>query len=123
MDDQRRTEFVGAYTQILVTAWSSELFARRLQRDPVPALAEHGLTVPPGSEVVVLEGLSADAEDPSLDAAISTWEAGDSSGRYVLFVPSTPQMHAQGLSDDDLATVVAGYQINQCCCTPCCCCT
>ena len=123
MEDSRRAQFVAAYTQILIAAWSSELFTRRLQDDPVDAIAEHGLLVPPGAKVTVVGEISPDHGSPNLDVAVQGWADGDLTGQYVLFVPSTPQMHARWLSDDDLAGVVAGYQVNQCCCTPCCCCS
>ena len=123
MDEQSRHRFVGAYTQILIAAWSSELYAARLQSDPIDAIAEHGLEVPDGSAVVVLDHIAPDHEPPNLDVAVQTWASGAATGRYVLYVPSTPQMHSRWLTDDDLATVVAGYQVNQCCCTPCCCCS
>ncbi len=114
--------FVAAYTQILIAAWSSELFTRRLQDDPVDAIAEHGLEVPLGAQVSVVDDIAPDHGPANLDVAVDAWAEGRSTGKYVLYVPSTPQMQARWLTDDDLADVVAGYQVNQCCCTPCCCC-
>lgn len=123
MDEQGRRSFVQAYTKILIEAWSSEQFAMRLQAEPMTAIAEFGIDVPDGVEVVVSDRISADHEPPDLDVAVRAWDDGVATGRVVLYVPSTPQMHTQSMTDDELATVVGGYQVNQCCCTPCCCCT
>jgi hypothetical protein len=122
VDEDERTAFVDAYTRILIAAWSSELYVRRLQDDPIDAVAEHGLDLPPGASLAVVDLIPADHDVPNLDVAVDSWAAGRESGRYILYVPSTPQMKTGSLTDDDLASVIAGYQVNQCCCTPCCCC-
>lgn len=122
MDEGARAAFVDAYTRVLVAAWSSELYVRRLRTDPVDAVAEHGLEIPSGATLVVLDDIPPDHDEPSLDVAVTSWVQGMRTGNYVLYVPSTPQMKTGSLTDDDLACVIAGYQVNQCCCTPCCCC-
>jgi hypothetical protein len=122
VDDEQRSLFVSAYTRILIAAWSSDLYVRRLQDDPIDAIAEHGLDLPAGCTVVVVDQIPPDHDVPNLDVAVESWQNGHDTGRYVLYVPSTPQIKTGSLSDDDLATVIAGYQVNQCCCTPCCCC-
>jgi hypothetical protein len=122
MDAAARAEFVESYTRVLVAAWSSELYVRRLRDDPVDAVAEHGLHIPEGATLVVLDEIPAEHDEPNLDVALRSWLEGMATGSYLLYVPSTPQMKTGSLTDDDLASVIAGYQVNQCCCTPCCCC-
>ena len=122
MDDAARADFVEAYTRVLVAAWSSELYVLRLRDDPVDAVAEHGLHIADGATLVVLDEIPPEHDVPNLDVAVIGWEEGMATGRYLLYVPSTPQMKTGSLTDDDLASVIAGYQVNQCCCTPCCCC-
>jgi len=39
MDAQQRSEFVDAYTRVLITTWSNEEFAARLDQDLLGALA------------------------------------------------------------------------------------
>lgn len=123
MDEHDRTRFTDAYTQILLSAWSSESYHRLLHTDPVAAIGEFGLQVGPGAEIAVVTEIPADHGEPDLDVAILAWMAGRATGRYLLYVPSTPQLRSEALSDDDLAGVVAGFQVSQCCCTPCCCCS
>ena len=122
MDDAARADFVEAYTRVLIAAWSSELYVRRLRDDPVDAVAEHGLHIAEDATLVVLDEIPPEHDIPNLDVAVTGWEEGMATGQYLLYVPSTPQMKTGSLTDDDLASVIAGYQVNQCCCTPCCCC-
>ena len=107
---------------MLIAAWSSDLYVRRLRDDPVDAVAEHGLHISEGATLVVLDEIPPEHDAPNLDVAVTSWLEGMATGRYLLYVPSTPQMKTGSLTDDDLASVIAGYQVNQCCCTPCCCC-
>jgi hypothetical protein len=122
LDEGAREVFVEAYTRVLIAAWSSELYVRRLHDDPVDAVAEHGLHIADGATLVVLHEIPPEHDVPNLDVAVTSWLEGVRTGRYLLYVPSTPQMKTGLLTDDDLASVIAGYQVNQCCCTPCCCC-
>ena len=122
MNADQRSRFVAAYTQILLAAWSSREFADDLADDPPVAMAEFGIEVPDDARIEVCQHIRPDHAEPSLDFAVSEWEAGEQSGVYRLYVPSTPQMHLAELDTDDLAVLSAGFGVSQCCCTPCCCC-
>jgi hypothetical protein len=43
------------WSQIVARAWADEDFKRRLLADPAAVLAEHGLDLPAGTEVRVME--------------------------------------------------------------------
>ena len=122
MEQQEQDEFVSAYTKVLVAAWTDEEFAARLDADPAEALAEHGLTVPAGSEIVVTRVIPEDSAGGGVEVAVGKWEAGKISGTYVLSVPATPQVDLSELSEDDLVAISGGWSISGCCCTPCCSC-
>ena len=122
MEAQEQETFVTAYTKVLVAAWTDEEYAGRLDADPAEALAEHGLTVPPGSSVVVTRVIPEETSQGGVEVAVGKWEAGKVSGTYVLSVPATPQVDLGELSDDDLLAISAGWSISHCCCTPCCSC-
>ncbi|MGI8592425.1 MAG: hypothetical protein ACR2M5_15845 [Nakamurella sp.] len=115
-------EFVTAYTKVLVSAWTDQEYAGRLESDPAQALAEHGLTVPEGAEVVVTRVIPEESAGGGVEVAVGKWEAGKISGTYVLSVPATPQVDLSELSEDDLLSISGGLSISHCCCTPCCCC-
>jgi hypothetical protein len=120
LNPQERAEFVNSYTRLLITAWSSEEFAARLAADPRAAIAEVGLSVPDGAEVVVERELPPAAEG-SLDGQVSLWEDGQITGRFELHVPQTPQIDTSELTEADLDTIAAGLEVS-CCSCPCCCC-
>ncbi len=122
LNPQERAEFVNTYTRVLITAWSSEDFSNRLAQDPKAALAEAGLAVPAGAEVDIVR-TAEDSPEASLDSQVQLWETGIATGRYVLYVPETPQIDMAELSEGDLDAVAAGNVIIACCCSPCCCCT
>jgi len=44
-----------AWSQIVATAWADPDFKARLMADPHTVLAEHGIEVPPGIELVLIE--------------------------------------------------------------------
>jgi hypothetical protein len=44
-----------AWSQIVAKAWQDEAFKRRLLADPAAVLKEHGMPVPPGVQLRVLE--------------------------------------------------------------------
>ncbi len=120
MNQQDRAEFVSAFTRLLTRAWSDEAYAAKLESHPTEAAAESGLTVPAGSEVVVVrdfEGEYSDDKTEKIDAQVALWQSGASTGRYELHVPRTPQIDTAELSEDELESVAGGY----CCCCPCCC--
>jgi hypothetical protein len=59
LSEQQRSDFVGAYTRVLISAWSNEEFAAKLESDPRAALTESGVEIPAGAKVTV------DRSDPS----------------------------------------------------------
>jgi hypothetical protein len=122
LDPQQRAEFVNAYTRALITAWSSEEFARRLDQDPAVALRETGVELPESAQVVLVRTIPEGAREPSLDKQIALYEQGQATGRYEFHIPETPQIDMAELSEGDLDGVAAGMTVN-CCCCPCCCCT
>jgi len=118
MDARSKAVFVASYTRVLNQAWSSEEFVQRLESDPQSVLAENGLATVVGSTVAIERGRAA---DPDLDAQISLWEHGHVTGRYVLYVPNTPQICATELIESDLDSIAGGAGDSCCCCNPCCC--
>ena len=122
MEQHEQDEFVSRYTKVLVAAWTDEEFAARLDSDPTEALAEHGLTVPAGADVVVTRVIPEESSGGGIEVAVGKWEAGKISGTYVLSVPVTPQVDLSELSEDDLLSISGGFSISHCCCTPCCSC-
>jgi hypothetical protein len=122
LNAQERAEFVNTYTRVLITAWSSEDFSNRLAQDPKAALAEAGLAIPADASVEIVRTVTEGSSEATLDSQVQLWETGLATGRYVLYVPETPQIDMAELSEGDLDAVAAGLTI-ACCCTPCCCCT
>ena len=45
----------AAYAKVVARAWSDEAFKDKLKSDPRAALAEHGIEVPAGMKVEILE--------------------------------------------------------------------
>ena len=56
MAPESRQEQAKKYGQVVAKAWRDEAFKQRLLANPKAALAEHGLSVPEGHEVRVVEG-------------------------------------------------------------------
>jgi hypothetical protein len=123
MDPQERADFVDAYTRVLITAWSSEEFASRLESDPKAALRECGIEVPANASVELARTIPEGKHEGSLDTQVDAWEEGARTGRYLLFVPETPQVNTSELTEGDLDSIAAGDGYYCCCCCPCCCCT
>jgi hypothetical protein len=121
LSPKARTEFVNAYTRVLITAWSSEEFASKLQNNTREALAESGLELPGNAEVVLVRSIPSNTQEGSLDKQIELYERGLQTGRFEFHIPETPQVDVAELSEGDLDGVAAG-DIN-CCCCPCSCCT
>jgi hypothetical protein len=121
LDPRQRTEFVNAYTRVLITAWSSEEYSAKLDSAPRQALAESGLELPADAEIVLVRNVPEGHHDSNIDVQVALWEQGLATGRYELHIPETPQVDMAELSEGDLDSVAAG-DIN-CCCCPCCCCT
>jgi len=120
LDPQQRAEFVNAYTRVLISAWSDGAFAARLQSDARSALAESGLEIAAGGEIVIVTQAPEGSQEGNLDVQVALWETGLETGRYEFHIPETPVVDAAELSEGDLSDVAAGC--NYCCC-PCCCCT
>jgi Protein of unknown function (DUF2477) len=123
MNPQERAEFVNGYTRVLITAWSSEEFASRLDSDPNSALRECGIELPAGATVELIRTIPEGEHDGSLDVQIEAWERGLQTGHYHLHVPDTPQVNTSELTEGDLDSIAAGDVYACCCCCPCCCCT
>jgi hypothetical protein len=75
-----------AWGRIVARAWQDDAFKQRLLADPAAVLQEHGVRVPPGSKVKVIE---------------------DTAQVYHLTLPRNPDAAGE-LSDEDLAQVVGG---------------
>jgi len=117
LSPQDRTAFVNAYTRVLITAWSSEEFAQRLDADPKATLRENGLDIPADAEVVLVRTIPEGHHEGSLDV-----QRGLETNVYELHIPETPQVDTAELTEGDLDSIAAGLTVNSCCC-PCCCCT
>ncbi len=115
MEAGERAEFIGAYTRVLSQAWSSEEFGERMRREPRAVLSEHGLPTPADAEIEIVRARDA---GPDLEAQITLWRNGLTSGKYVLYVPDMPQVDARELSEEDLDAVAGGAD-SCCCCCPC----
>jgi len=120
LSPQDRTAFVNAYTRVLITAWSSEEFAQRLDADPKATLRENGLDIPADAEVVLVRTIPEGHHEGSLDVQIALWERGLETNVYELHIPETPQVDTAELTEGDLDSIAAGLTVNSCCC-PCCC--
>ena len=121
--DEPENPFIAAYTKILVAAWTDDDYAARLDSDPVSAIREFGLEVPEGANLVVTRVIPDEHAEPSEEGAIAKWEAGATTGTYVLSVPEIPQVDLDSLTEEDLLAIAAGSVSISCCsCTPCCCC-
>jgi hypothetical protein len=86
------------WSQIVARAWCDEGFMKRLRSDPHSVLAEHGMEVPEGMEVKVVEGAEAAVVD-DLDAV-----------RY-LTLPAGPP---DELSDEDLIASPTAWWCGAC---------
>lgn len=123
MTPQARAEFIDAYTHVLITTWSSEEFANRLETDPAEALRESGLQLPVGATVELVRTIPEGAHDASLDTQINAWEQGLQTGHFKFHIPDTPQVDVSELTEGDLDSIAAGTEESCCCCCPCCCCS
>jgi hypothetical protein len=122
MSPRERAEFVNAYTRVLITTWSDDAFAGRLEADPAAALRECGIGLAAGVSVEIVRVIGEGEQEGSLDVQIEAWERGAETGRYSLYVPGTPQIDTAELTEADLDSIAAGLYAC-CCCCPCCCCT
>ncbi len=124
MNPQERAEFVNAYTRLLITTWSSDEFAAKVDTDAAGALRECGLELPAGATVELVRIIPEGEHEGSLDVQIEAWERGQATNHYTLHVPDTPQVDMAELTEGDLDAIAAGEgDYYCCCCTPCCTCT
>src|SRR5450432_3628452 len=70
MNPQERTEFVDAYRHRLITTWSSEEFAGRVDSDIQGAMKECGLAVPANAIVERVRDIPEVQRDGGLDVQI-----------------------------------------------------
>lgn len=130
--EEQKNTFIDAYTKALVTSWSSEEYAEKLESDPRAAFSEVGLELPADARIEVVRNLGSstadedsatadgESEGGSLDLQVSLYEKGLATGHYEFHMPETPQVDTTELGIDELADVAAGGVY--CCCCPCCCC-
>ena len=124
MDAQQRSQFVDAYTRLLITTWSSEEFAARLDSNVQSVLAEVGLEVPANATVERIREVPEGKQQGTkggLDVQVAEWERGLETGHFYLYIPETPQVDISELSEGDLEGIAASTYIC-CCCCPCCSC-
>jgi hypothetical protein len=122
LDPQQRSEFVDSYTRLLITAWSSEEFAGRLETDLQGALAEVGLTVPANATLERIRDVPEAKQRGGLNVQIEAWERGLESNHFYFYIPDTPQVDVSELTEGDLEGVAAAGTYACCCCCPCCSC-
>ncbi len=87
---EHQNDFWKQWTQLVAKAWADEGFKRRLVADPVAVFEEHGITVPAGVQLRMIE---------------------ETAGQMSLVLPAKPS--GEELSEDDLNSIAAGY------CRPC----
>ncbi len=80
-----------AWGRIVAWAWEDDAFKQRLLADPAAVLQEHGVRVPPGSKVQVIE---------------------DTAQVHHLTLPRKPDAVGE-LSEEDMAQVVGGVRVDQ----------
>jgi hypothetical protein len=105
--------FVHAYSKLLVEAWTDPSFKKLLKSNPYDAAKNAGLNPVAGATVTVMD----QGGSPDVGAQIAAWRAGDTSLKYVLYVPDQPQLGVQS------ADAALGDPSYCCCCCPCCTCT
>jgi|SRR6185312_11730481 len=122
LNPSARDAFLRNYSQLLAASWTDDEVSARLDSEPEAVAREFGIEVPTYATLTVLRDIPADAPVGSEDGAVALWEAGESTGCYVLSVPASPAVDSSELSDEDLLALAAGFSITLCCCCPCCCC-
>jgi hypothetical protein len=122
MDAQERSEFVDAYTRVLITTWSNEEFAARLDQDLRGALAECGLVLPADAIAERVRDVPDVQPEGGLDVQIDAWERGFETGHFYLHIPDAPDLDISELTEGELEAIAAGEISIYCCCCPCCSC-
>ncbi len=133
ISEEQKNNFIDAYTKALVTSWSSEEYAAKLESDPRAAFAEVGLELPADARIEVVRNIGkteppeegaqeqgTQGEGGSLDLQVELYEKGLETGHYEFHMPETPQVDTSELDLDELADVAGGWTV-YCCCCPCCC--
>lgn len=124
LTEAQKDEFIDAYTKALLSSWSDDEYAARLESDPRAALAEVGLDLPASAKIEITRGAAvpdAGPQEGRLDRQVALYETGLESGVFEFHIPATPQIDTSELDMDELAEVAGGGGI-YCCCCPCCCC-
>lgn len=93
--ESSQQRFLNTWSEIVVRAWSDPEFKQRVVSDPVAVLREHGVSLPAGTVIQVVEG----ERDPALSA-----EAAD---KPVVYIP-LPNQPMGELSDKALEQVAGG---------------
>lgn len=120
-----RQNFIHAYTRLLVSSWSDDLYLKRLLESPHDVLSEAGLEIP-DSVAIRIERNSAlispqESSEAALNAQIDLWLNAEERGELVLYVPDAPVIATENLNAADLSRISGGNAV-VCCCCPCSCC-
>jgi hypothetical protein len=111
------TTFTHNYSKVLVNAWTDKNYLALLMKEPATVLTQAGLAVKPGGTVEINQKMAGKGD---INAAVDAWNQGETSGKYVFYLPPQPQF---GLETSAGASAVAADTSYCCCCTPCCTCT
>lgn len=84
-DEQQQKDSMNAFRKVVAKTWSDPAFKARLTADPKSVLAEHGVSVPEGVDLKVVENSdkvvhltlpakpSGDLSDEQLDEVAGGW--------------------------------------------------
>jgi len=86
MDPQQRAAFVDAYTRLLITTWSSEEFASRVDTDLRGALAQVGIEVPAGATLERVRDIPEVQREGGLDVQVEEWERGMETNHFSVHI-------------------------------------
>lgn len=113
-----RNQFIRNYAALVARTWVDEAFRQLLLSDPVTTLANAGIPVVSGAEVVLVETKITGVG--KVEDAVDEWVKGNVSGRYLFWLPIKPDNVDISTGPGGGAGAVGGA----CCsCCPCCCCT
>ena len=92
--ETERQNFIRAYTRLLVSSWSDDLYLQRLLASPRDVLAEAGLEIP-ASVVIRVERQAApvpvsSSSEEALNVQVNLWFMAEERGELVLYVPDAP---------------------------------